>query len=243
MLPAPLAHAAEFGLHLPGALLRWWVAPWPAVPATRDEALQTAVAVGGALLVLYAAWAHVATLARSVGNAQLRSTAILTGWTANPYSKRDVRWFVPDDLSLVDVLAFDNYNGTPQATVNLDKAAAASIGKPFGVAEFGVQVVNGDTIGRADFIRSFATTAAGAGATVWETTSATTTPHSTRTANVNARTRAPPSGMVADRASILRPARADRAAPPPGLPGRAAILTPRVPVRPARGRPRPSSQW
>ena len=69
-----LAHAADFGLHLPGALLRWWVAPWPALPATRDEALQTAVGVGGALLVAYAAWAHVAhrataTQVRAVGTA------------------------------------------------------------------------------------------------------------------------------------------------------------------------------
>ena len=60
MTGASLAHAADFGIHLPGAVLRWWVAPWPAMPTTRDEALQTAVGVGGALLVLYAAWAHTA---------------------------------------------------------------------------------------------------------------------------------------------------------------------------------------
>ena len=60
MTGSALAHAAEFGIHLPGAVLRWWVAPWPTMPTTRDEALQTAVGVGGALLVLYAAWAHTA---------------------------------------------------------------------------------------------------------------------------------------------------------------------------------------
>jgi hypothetical protein len=43
---------------LPDALVRWWVAPWVRVPATRDEALQLAAGGGGALLVAYAAWAH-----------------------------------------------------------------------------------------------------------------------------------------------------------------------------------------
>ena len=69
-----LTHAADFGLHLPAAVLRWWVAPWPAIPATRDEALQTVVSIGGALLVAYAAWAHAAhrasaTQVRGVGSA------------------------------------------------------------------------------------------------------------------------------------------------------------------------------
>lgn len=69
-----LAHAADFGVHLPAAVLRWWVAPWPAMPTTRDEALQTAVSVGGALLIAYAAWAHAAhrasgTQVRGVGTA------------------------------------------------------------------------------------------------------------------------------------------------------------------------------
>ncbi|GJG87208.1 hypothetical protein tb265_23890 [Gemmatimonadetes bacterium T265] len=74
MTESTLVRAAEFGVHLPAALLRWWVAPWPALPATRDAALQTAVSVGGALLVAYAAWAHTAhrasaTQVRGVGAA------------------------------------------------------------------------------------------------------------------------------------------------------------------------------
>ncbi|HEY0777369.1 MAG TPA: hypothetical protein VGD56_05315 [Gemmatirosa sp.] len=69
-----LAQTAHFGVHLPAAILRWWVAPWPALPTTRDEVLQTGVGVGGALLVAYAAWAHVAHRAtvsqvRGVGSA------------------------------------------------------------------------------------------------------------------------------------------------------------------------------
>jgi len=69
-----LTHAADFGIRLPAAVLRWWVAPWPAMPTTRDAALQTAVSVGGALLIAYAAWAHAAhrataTQVRGVGSA------------------------------------------------------------------------------------------------------------------------------------------------------------------------------
>lgn len=45
-------------LGLPGALVRWWLGPWTLAPVTRDDALQLAVGVGGALLLAYAAWAH-----------------------------------------------------------------------------------------------------------------------------------------------------------------------------------------
>lgn len=49
---------ARWAVHLPDALLRWWLGPWAAVPASRDEALQLGVGGGGALLVAYAAWVH-----------------------------------------------------------------------------------------------------------------------------------------------------------------------------------------
>ena len=39
-------------------LVRWWLGPWALVPATRDEALQLAVGLCGAVLVAYAGWAH-----------------------------------------------------------------------------------------------------------------------------------------------------------------------------------------
>ena len=72
MTVSALAQTLDFGVHLPAVVLRLWVAPWPAMPTTRDEALQTAVGVGGALLVAYAGWAHVAhratiTQVRGVG--------------------------------------------------------------------------------------------------------------------------------------------------------------------------------
>lgn len=51
-------HLARLAAELPGAAARWWLAPWPALPATRDETLQAGVAACGALLVAYAAWAH-----------------------------------------------------------------------------------------------------------------------------------------------------------------------------------------
>ena len=58
MTPGPVARLVF--VDLPGAVARWWLAPWPALPATRDEALQAGVAACGALLVLYAGWAHAA---------------------------------------------------------------------------------------------------------------------------------------------------------------------------------------
>ncbi len=74
MTGSALAYAADLGLRVPAALARGWMVPWPAMPTTRDEALQTTVAVGGALLIAYAAWAHVAhrstaTQVRAVGAA------------------------------------------------------------------------------------------------------------------------------------------------------------------------------
>ncbi len=49
---------ANWAATLPDAIVRWWLGPWTLVPTTRDEALQLAVGGGGALLVVYAAWAH-----------------------------------------------------------------------------------------------------------------------------------------------------------------------------------------
>lgn len=89
MLLAPLSAAAKFGLHVPGALLRWWVAPWPAVPTTRDGALQTAVAVGGALLVAYATWAH---LAHRASTTQVRAVAAAgVGFLLSAYASAALR--------------------------------------------------------------------------------------------------------------------------------------------------------
>lgn len=125
------------------------------------------------LVQFRAAWTHIAQLARAAGNPQLRATAILVGWTASPYSRRDVRWFLPDDTSLVDVLAFDNYNsaatdagsyGDAAATIATDKAAADSIGVRFGVAEYASVIAGSDYVGRADYLRQFAQAAGSSGA-------------------------------------------------------------------------------
>lgn len=69
MTHGPLARLL---VDLPGAAARWWVAPWPALPATRDQALQTGVAACGAVLLAYAAWAHSAHRATA---AQVRALA------------------------------------------------------------------------------------------------------------------------------------------------------------------------
>jgi hypothetical protein len=69
LLGAPAGPAgdalARWAARLSDTLLRWWVGPWTAIPATRDEALQLAVGLGGAVLVAYAAWVHGAHRASS----------------------------------------------------------------------------------------------------------------------------------------------------------------------------------
>lgn len=89
MMGRALAHAADFGLHLPAAVLRWWIAPWPVLPTTRDEALQTVISVGGALLLAYAAWAHVAHRATAT---QVRGVAAAgVGFLLTAYASASLR--------------------------------------------------------------------------------------------------------------------------------------------------------
>jgi hypothetical protein len=59
-LPAAGDAFARLARGVPDTLVRWWLGPWPRLPATRDEALQAAAAAGGAALMAYAAWAHTA---------------------------------------------------------------------------------------------------------------------------------------------------------------------------------------
>lgn len=69
-----LAHTAGT---VPGALARWWLGPWALLsldrPIGRDEALQLVIAIGGALLLAYAAWSHTAHRASAV---QVRGLAM-----------------------------------------------------------------------------------------------------------------------------------------------------------------------
>ncbi|HEU0103232.1 MAG TPA: hypothetical protein VFR07_13020 [Mycobacteriales bacterium] len=116
---------------------------------------------------------RVARIARSAGNGQLRNTVILTGYTANPKSGKNVADYLPA-AGLTDLVAFDNYNGWAQSNLGTygdpttvlghDKAAAAAVGLPWAVAEFASTVQNGDYQGRADFITRFAQVAATNGA-------------------------------------------------------------------------------
>ena len=120
-----------------------------------------------------AASAHVAALGRAAGNARLQNAVILVGWSANPYSGVNIADYLPNDRTLVDVIAYDNYNdgairqgmyGDPTNMVNYDRSAAAALGKPFAVAEFGSVVLGSDYAGRAAWIRSFSQVAATNGA-------------------------------------------------------------------------------
>ncbi len=90
------------------------------------------------------AFAHLAALAQGAGNANLRSTVVLMSYSLAPESRRDwSRWFPPSDS--VDVLAWDVYNGgsgstfypPPEELLGPLEEAAASVGKPFAVAELG----------------------------------------------------------------------------------------------------------
>lgn len=124
-----------------------------------------------------AAYTRVARLARAAGNPQLRTTVILVGWTANPKSGLKVSQFMPA-AGLTDLVAWDNYNswfqhndqgyGDPSGMVEYDRAAAASVGLPFAVAEFGSTLTTRggvpDLAGRAAWITRFCREAASRGA-------------------------------------------------------------------------------
>ncbi len=108
-----------------------------------------------------AAFAHIDALAESALKANLHSTLILMCWTLEPNSGRNWLNYYPGDLS-VDALGWDCYNyghhvgrykpmseflwRVPQA--------AASVGKPWGVAELGSVLISGDDgTNRAQWLR------------------------------------------------------------------------------------------
>lgn len=100
-----------------------------------------------------AAWAHLGTLASEVCKPNMYSTLILTEWTMNPSSKRDYRTYDagPD---VVDVLAFDAYNGASDPNRNYYRDPADLLGnisakmeldgRPWGIAETGSRLVPDD---------------------------------------------------------------------------------------------------
>lgn len=112
-----------------------------------------------------AAWRHIASLAAHAQNPRLRATLILMCWTLDSHSGRTwTDYYAGDDT--IDVVAFDCYNVGRRNGVYKDPAdiiapvidAARSVGKPWGIAEFGSTVVNSDggEQGRAHWLRQFA---------------------------------------------------------------------------------------
>lgn len=106
------------------------------------------------------AFARLDAIADEASNPRLVSTLVLMSWTTNPASGRDWRDYFPPDEA-VDVFAWDVYNRSADEGVYSDPAdlldaprlAAASVGKPFAVAELGSTLVDGDDgTGRAAWL-------------------------------------------------------------------------------------------
>lgn len=119
-----------------------------------------------------AAWAHVADIARSVNNPQLRATLILMCYTVNPASGRD--WTNYYSAGNIDVLGWDCYNHGEQSGIYGDPATLYSraveisrgAGLPWGMAEIGSKLARGDTAGsrRAAWLTDVAQYLGGQGA-------------------------------------------------------------------------------
>jgi len=103
------------------------------------------------------AWQHIDKIADSVCRTNMHATLILTGWTTLPASKRDWRTYYAGG-DVIDVMAFDPYNGASNPTGVTSYPTAASLfdsvrkvaneaGKPYGIAETGSPKVPSDTTG------------------------------------------------------------------------------------------------
>lgn len=107
-----------------------------------------------------AAWQRIADLARSVGNSDLHATLILMCYTLDPASGRSFADYYPGS-AFIDTLGFDCYNSAASSGAYLDPAAefgaavsvSLSLGKPYGIAEFGSVLAAGDSgAGRAAWL-------------------------------------------------------------------------------------------
>ena len=113
-----------------------------------------------------AAVRHLDGLADRARNSRLKNTMILMCYSLRESSGRNWRdYFAGADV--VDVLGWDCYNTSwdgrelymePAKMFSAARDAARSVGKPFGIAEFGSPLITGDSgPGRAAWLRSSAT--------------------------------------------------------------------------------------
>ena len=111
-----------------------------------------------------AAWQRIAALAGSVANPDLHATLILMCYTLQRSSGRSFADYYPGPAS-IDTVGFDCYNPSyssgayvaPAAQFAAVLALSALLGKPFGIAEFGSQLVSGDAgAGRAAWLEASA---------------------------------------------------------------------------------------
>ncbi|WP_446217466.1 hypothetical protein [Micromonospora sp. IBHARD004] len=110
------------------------------------------------------AWRRIAGLANRADNPKLINTVILMCWTLDPKSGRNFDAFYPGG-DLVETLGWDCYNwgakwkryASPQEIYGRMISKSRGLGKPWGVAETGSDLVPGDAgTGRATWIRSMA---------------------------------------------------------------------------------------
>jgi hypothetical protein len=107
-----------------------------------------------------AAWVHIAALAAAANHPNLKATLILMCWTLSPSSGRTFTDYYPGP-SVIDTLGWDCYSegykkggyDTPASVFGNAVALSKSLGKPFGIGEWGSQMAVGDDgTGRAAFI-------------------------------------------------------------------------------------------
>lgn len=113
------------------------------------------------------AWKHIDAIADSVCRKNMYATLILMGWTTSPASNKNWRDYYAG-ADVIDVLAFDPYNGaanpgregiyaSPASIFDSVRAVAAEAGKPYGIAETGSLLTPKDTgSGRAKWLRDVA---------------------------------------------------------------------------------------
>lgn len=109
------------------------------------------------------AWEHIVEIADEACRPNMYATLILTGWTAKPASGQDYRDYDAGP-SVIDVLAFDSYNGvndpyrtyyaSPEEMYGHIVAIAKREGRPFAIPETGTRLLpNDDGSLRAQWLR------------------------------------------------------------------------------------------